>query len=419
MRSLCGLKSDIFTIQLRSGCFSRGEIDISKLQTDSKDSELVLDLSGPYPHRRAGEALGERIIKALSDGDVPVGAPLPTTEEMAARSGLSTATINRTLSELQKQGWIERRVGQGTFVGPRAVIPVAPSVSRAPRGRCLLRVSVLTDDLSQATSWFNRGILEGLEDVAVEENLAIELLAMRRDDPGGLRQRLAQSRPDALVAVSPRSKMFYVLGDARKMDIPAVIVGLPAPQFGLPNIHEDSVQGISLAVEHLVDHGHERIGFVSEERAESYIFPRRRGWLRGMRQAGLPADETLVHWLDSAASRLERAENLMQHIRQKDLTAVTLCTSDISSTLSPLVQEGLVRIPGDLSVVMFDQAPGPLESFPVAPTHIAQPLREEGRAAARAVRRLTDGKQVKDHQVLPCRLVEGKSVRNPNEGMKE
>lgn len=384
----------------------------------------LLDLSGPYPSRRAGEVLGEKIIDALSGGDIPVGAALPTTQEMAKRSGLSTATINRTLSDLQKQGWIERRVGQGTFAGPRAAMPVAPTKPRRASEGTLLRVSVLVDDVVRTASWFNRGMLEGIEDAAVEKNLAIELLAMRRDDPGGLRQRLAQSRPDAMIAVSPRATMFYLIGDALKMDIPTVIAGLPAPQFGLPNIHEDSVQGVALAVEHLVERGHERIGFVSDQRAESYVFPRRRGWLQGMKQAGLPADETLVHWLDPESSREDCAGSLLQYVREKGLTALTLCTSDISSVLEPLVQKGLIRIPEDLSVVMFDQAPGPLESFPVAPAHIAQPLQEEGRAAAESVRKLVDGKQVEDHRVFPCRLVEGESVGNPpttadeNEGMR-
>jgi len=84
----------------------------------------------------------------------------------------------------------------------------------------------------------------------------------------------------------------------------------------------------------------------------------------------------------------------------------------VSISLGTALQKLGRTIPADLSVVVFDQAPGLETLLGVSPTHVAQPLFEMGRRAAALARDLKEGKDVPPETALPCRVVEGQSVQS-------
>lgn len=56
------------------------------------------------------------LTAAVKEGAYAPGSRLPTERELAASFGASRAIARRALSELEKEGLIERHVGRGTFV---------------------------------------------------------------------------------------------------------------------------------------------------------------------------------------------------------------------------------------------------------------------------------------------------------------
>lgn len=105
----------------------------------------------PAPSRRA--ALYRRVRAAILDGGLAPGARLPSTRAVAAQLGLSRATAEEAFQQLAAEGFVERRVGDGTYVSsalpPRASSRRAPAqgVALSGRGARLVGVPVHADVL--------------------------------------------------------------------------------------------------------------------------------------------------------------------------------------------------------------------------------------------------------------------------------
>lgn len=65
---------------------------------------------------RTSHALAQLIQQSIQSGIWPEGHRLPSERVLADRHGLARNTVRRALHELETAGWLERRVGHGTFV---------------------------------------------------------------------------------------------------------------------------------------------------------------------------------------------------------------------------------------------------------------------------------------------------------------
>lgn len=73
--------------------------------------------------RDVAEAIRSDIATRIESGSLAAGGQLPTERELATTYGTSRAVIRRGLDALEKDGWITRSVGRGTFVANRAALP--------------------------------------------------------------------------------------------------------------------------------------------------------------------------------------------------------------------------------------------------------------------------------------------------------
>src|SRR5690242_19060383 len=65
-------------------------------------------------------------------GDLPPGAQLPSTAELVARYAAANATIQRALSTLKAEGFLDSRVGKGVYVRDRQPFVIDASAYIAP-----------------------------------------------------------------------------------------------------------------------------------------------------------------------------------------------------------------------------------------------------------------------------------------------
>lgn len=67
---------------------------------------------GDLLHRQLSLALREQIRRGVyKEGD-----PIPTEEQLCQSFGVSRITVRRAIADLAEDGWLERRIGRGTFV---------------------------------------------------------------------------------------------------------------------------------------------------------------------------------------------------------------------------------------------------------------------------------------------------------------
>ena len=96
---------------------------------------LPVDLSGI--HLKPGRALARQLYEVLRerilDARLPSGARLPASRDLAGVLGISRNTVTRALDQLYAEGYIQGRVGDGTYVADLATIsPVTPNTADSP-----------------------------------------------------------------------------------------------------------------------------------------------------------------------------------------------------------------------------------------------------------------------------------------------
>ena len=163
----------------------------------------------------------------------------------------------------------------------------------------------------------------------------------------------------------------------------------------------DDVQGGELATHFLISQGHRVIAYLGGPSDYAENRKRLSGYRRALSAANIPYDPALVC---SGSGRVDSG------ILAKDLAALPaaptaiFCYNDMTAigALSALRRAGL-RVPGDLSVVGFDDIP--FASYIDPPlTTIHQPKDEMGRIALRMLLDLLDHKKVAN-VVVPGKLI--------------
>ena len=381
------------------------------------------------PKYKGTKAIQDGLIDyMIRQGSRPGDAFLSDREVMEA-TGRSRTAVRRALAGLQEEGWIERRGGIGTFVGQRIVevnnkngeTPLVPEDRKK-----VLRIGVLMDTISSdvslqgfkfqrplASHWYFSALIDGLNARSVEENLVVELLGGFQEEPETMRQRLELCLPDLLVAAGPPLHQFSTITEATRRGIPAILATVRMPEIGLPNIYEDHLQALHLAVGHLVEKGHRRIGFLQVLHPSGWwTIDRYQGYLQACRDFHTDQEQGLACWVPIDFPP-DGSDVIRQWLRKEQPTAVVLGSFHAAVWLRELIQLQELVIPRDLSVIVFDQYPFLDFLFGgVQPATIELPLYEQGIEIARRARSLAlHSETVFEDVLLPCHLREGDSVR--------
>lgn len=66
--------------------------------------------------------ISRKVIGMIQLGALPPGAPVPSENEIIAKFQVSNTTARKALHELEKEGWVTRVKGKGTFVRDQTVV---------------------------------------------------------------------------------------------------------------------------------------------------------------------------------------------------------------------------------------------------------------------------------------------------------
>lgn len=399
---------------------------VQPMLTATTSGSILPHLRREYASRGAAVELQDLLIDLLRDNPWPLGASLPTEAQFAEETGLSKSTVRRALIRLQREGWIERYPGRGTFVGPRAMAGPSQGVAESALqdtpgvavavGTRLTRVAVVVTYIGQAQlDWYTPHLLNGFGEFAQAQPLAIEVLGHRENAPDAIGQRLEMTRPDALAVLNESPSAMWLIRDAQRLGIPVVAAGTPYRGMGLSVAYEDNMQGMRLAIHHLHGMGHRRIGLLIDHKPSAWVMERHAAFLAEMSRLGLSPDTVGVHWMPYVPNHNERQpvmDDLARYLGHKRPTAVVCGSAYPAKLLGQVAQQQGVRIPDDLSVVTFDQHHDAAGWLGQAPTTIELPLLEIGRnLATMAVGRVNATGAEPREAELPCRLIEGDTVR--------
>jgi DNA-binding LacI/PurR family transcriptional regulator len=155
---------------------------------------------------------------------------------------------------------------------------------------------------------------------------------------------------------------------------------------------------MALAVEHLVGLGHRRIAHL-EGGPGLVAVSRRDGYVRAMRRYGLAREIRVVPCHGEDQLDGQRAARALLEDASELPTALVAFNDDIgAAALAVLAQQGL-EVPGDVSIVGFDD--GPLARSPgIDLTSVQQLPQEMARLAVERIVARTDGAEVDGRELV-------------------
>ena len=170
-------------------------------------------------------------------------------------------------------------------------------------------------------------------------------------------------------------------------------------------VESDNLAAGAEAVRHLLDLGHERIGFILGPRETSTSIDRFAGGCRELEAVGLAPAPDHVIWgsysHDGGYSGLVRLMNLAQP------PGAIFCGNDVIAigALEACQKLG-IDVPGNLSIIGVDDIPMASWSM-VSLTTIRQPIGEIGALSARRLVTRIEGRadQIPTHDILPTSIV--------------
>lgn len=270
--------------------------------------------------------------------------------EIARRARVSHSTVSRVINQVDT---VDPRL-------VRRVQAVIQEVGYRPnfQARALARgrshtVGLIVSELSGGNPFFSEVILY-FERAAVEQGY--EVLVSFAD---------TETHPDHIAICAQRMQERQVEGIAvltfgmeeqlakSAIDVPVVYAGADRDLKKVRNVRINYVSGFRDAVRHLVDYGHERIGYLSGQLHWSSMKNRYESLRKAMKLAGMTLDKDLVaecdHTWDGGAEGMARLLNL-----PKPPTAV-LCCNDVAAVgaLKTLASRGL-QAGRDIALIGFD-----------------------------------------------------------------
>ncbi|MGW8953973.1 LacI family DNA-binding transcriptional regulator [Streptomyces sp. NPDC055709] len=340
-----------------------------------------------------------------------------TITDVAARAGVSMATVSRVLSgnysrSAPAQAKVLRAVKElGYVANPHA---------RALAGQTTRTVAVLAPSMLVP---FYAAVVQGVAaEAALSDRLSMVCPTFGDEQrEARIIEMLRKQGAEAVIlvggaAVTPqhRERMagFTELLSASGSQL--VLCGRPGlgPKGPALVVNYDNEGGACAAASHLIAAGHRRILFLggiahAEYARDTTYVPRLNGWRNAHQDHGIEADDDLV----VAATHGKIAEVFSQRLAKRDFTAVFAFNDSIALKVLKVARDKGVRVPEDLSVVGYDDTLTARNSWPPLTTvHI--PAEELGRAAVRMAVD-TDKQTPASTLTLGVHLIERESVAAP------
>lgn len=293
-----------------------------------------------------------------------------TIRDVARTAGVSVSTVSRVLTGNAPVAPERRR----RVVRATRALGYRPNViARSLKQRRTTTLALVVPDI---TNLFFAEVARGVEDAAHRLGYALILCNAENDLRKERRylEVLRERQVDGLVLVP--------VGDRSSVretwtDLPLVLMDRVVPGLRVDAVACDNESGVRLAVRHLVRLGHRRIGFIGGPRGLSTAEERARGFLAGLREAGLRR-ATVARGPFAFETGLRAMERML---RARPRPTAVVASSDVMAlgAIRAVYRAG-GSVPETVSVVGYDGiAAAALVQPPL--TTVAQPMLEMGRRA--------------------------------------
>jgi DNA-binding LacI/PurR family transcriptional regulator len=268
--------------------------------------------------------------------------------DVATHAGVSVMTVSRVLNGFPNVADTTRLRVESAMAALGYRANTAARVLAGGRSRTLGVIAVETDQFGPSH------LLSSIEAAARTAEHALMFVMLRRFDSAEMQMTLEHLRGlqvEGAIVIAPLRQAVDAVNDLID-NVPLVIVG-GDPTVGASTVTIDQRQGARMATEHLLSLGHESVHHISGPRDWIDAAERAQGWKDALRAHGARGGSMQVgDW--SAKSGYRAGTRLARH---DSVTAVFAANDQTSLGLIRALRDHGKSVPGDVSVVGFDDTP--------------------------------------------------------------
>ncbi len=335
--------------------------------------------------------------------------PKPSLRDVARAAGVSVTTASFVVNDRR-----DMRIAADTRARVLAVVddlgfrpdPTAQHL----RTRRTHTIGFITDEI--ASSPFAGRIILGAQDVTWHSGRLLFLVNTGMDPQveAAATRVLLDRRVDGVLYASMSARGLTVPEELHR--VPLVLINCFDADSDVPAVLTDEMYGSALATQRLIEAGHRRIVYIAGDRHFWATTQRVRAFRTQMRAAKLPTARGAVSYgtydIDSGHARA------MDLLRQDDRPTALLCGNDRIAVGALLAaRECGLDVPGDLSLVGYDDQEELADRVTPPLTTVSLPHFDMGRVGAEALLRLVQGESVSTGLTVRGALVERASVGRP------
>lgn len=302
-------------------------------------------------------------------------------KDVAAAAGVSLGTVSNVLNRPDRVSSLTRSKVEQAMLDLGFVRNESARQLRAGQSRLLAYVML---DVSNP---FFTDVARGIEDASTDSGLSLFMCASDNDPSreAAHLHNLQQQRVQGIL-VTPVDPWSSWLDDIAR-STPLILVDRTRDDQSFCSAAADDVSGGRMAVEHLIDRGHERIAFVGGSDGLGQVRERHEGALDAWTTAGRdPAALVRVATPGTSFADGRAAGERLAGLPVARRPTAAFCANDLVA-LGLLQQTMLAgqRVPDDLAIVGFDDIDFAAAAA-VPLTSVRQPRHELGLAAAGLLR---------------------------------
>ena len=274
-----------------------------------------------------------------------------TIRTLAETLSLSPATVSKALSGRPEVNE-DTRMRVIAYANEIGYTPVA---GRLPLNTIRVAIAIEDTDVSDNNSAFYYEILLGFEQYSKQRGFEVIILSLAKEEQ--------ENRDYDTFVRSQQLDGVFIMGlkttdpyyqQLSETEIPSVALDFSVDNPLVGSICVDNITGVRVAVEHLIELGHRRIGFINGH-SEAYVSKERLyGYMVAMCNNDLVYDKNLVYEGDYTVAGGSIGAD---YFADKGVTAV-FCASDLMAFGAvKRFQEMGFDVPNDISIIGFDNAP--------------------------------------------------------------
>ena len=334
-----------------------------------------------------------------------------TLNEIAKRVGVSASTVSRVLNNKADRYRISADTERKIFETAKKLKYKPNHVARGLRLQKTNTIGLVVPDVSNP---FFASIAKRVQRTA--HSMKYSVFVCNTDESIDMEVEqvnlLYRERVDGIIAM-PVGSDYGHFSDWVKRDIPLVLLDRCFDAFEVDSVVVNNYQGAYDAIEHLIEHGHQRIAIVQGLVGTSTNDARLSGYKEALSDNGVPIDDSLIVGGDFTQETGYMEAKLLLSMDEPP-TAIFLTSDMISLGALQAIDEEKLDIPGDLSLIVFDDPEfAPFLKCPL--TAVRQPKERMGEVAVKLLNDKMQGRGSSNPRriVLQPELVVRDSVAGP------